>query len=191
MNPCAAELRGRQYDHALSLSGIVAIHNYRAADGTLLYQLVRLRPRGRRWRRPDPASPGGWTWSRQGVPRVLYRLPELLKADAAAWTFIVNTERAADAIAALGLTGTCCPGGIRRWCKVSDWSALAGRRLCIIVPSESLTAWIYAEDVARRLADKVAVVKIVALPGRDKSVYDWIKSYGAAQHKAKGRSTHV
>jgi hypothetical protein len=185
MNPLAAQLRGRLYDYPPR--EIVAVHDYRDETGSLLCQLVRLRPRGRRWRRSEPGKPGGWAWTCQGMRRVLYRLPQLLAADPATWVFIVNTERVVDALAALGLVTTCCPGGMRKWSKLSDWSALAGRKVCIIAPTKSLTAWIYAEDVARRLHRTVAEVKVLALPSRGGDVIAWI----GVQRAAKGKNTRV
>ena len=39
---------------------IVAVYDYRDADGTLLYQVVRYEPKTFRQRRPD--GNGGWIW---------------------------------------------------------------------------------------------------------------------------------
>ena len=58
----------------------VAHYDYRDADGRLVCQVVRYEPKDFRQRRPD--GRGGWVWNLQGVPRVLYRLPELLAAPA-------------------------------------------------------------------------------------------------------------
>ena len=61
--------------------GIAATYSYRDAEGTLLYEVMRSETKQFRQRRPD--SRGGYAWDLQGVPRVLYRLPQLARADAA------------------------------------------------------------------------------------------------------------
>jgi hypothetical protein len=58
---------------------IVAIYDYPDAEGKLQYQAVRFEPKDFRLRRPDGND--GWIWKLEGVPRILYRLPELLAAE--------------------------------------------------------------------------------------------------------------
>jgi hypothetical protein len=58
---------------------LVATYDYVAADGTLLYQVLRYEPKIFRQRRPDGC--GGWITHKvfDGIPRIPYRLPDLLK----------------------------------------------------------------------------------------------------------------
>ena len=56
---------------------IVASYDYTDADGTLLYQVLRLEPKSFRQRKPD--GNGGWNWSLGGARRIPYRWPELLQ----------------------------------------------------------------------------------------------------------------
>lgn len=69
---------------------IAATYAYTDEDGWLLFECVRFTPKTFRQRRPDTAKPGAWVWNLEGVRRVLYRLPELKAARAAA----VGPERA-------------------------------------------------------------------------------------------------
>ena len=70
------------------------------ADGVLLFQVCRFDPKDFRQRRPDPDHPGQWIWKMSGVERVLYRLPEVLKAvSEGRVVFIVEGEKDADATA--------------------------------------------------------------------------------------------
>ena len=92
---------------------IVKTNDYRAADGTLLYQACRLDPKDFRQRAPD--GNGGWTWKTKGIERVLYRLPELLAADPAAVVFVVEGEKDADNLARIGLVSTTNIGGAGKW----------------------------------------------------------------------------
>jgi hypothetical protein len=57
---------------------IVAIHDYRDIDGSLVFQVVRFDPKDFRQRRPNGS--GGYTWTTKGVRQVPYRLPELMEA---------------------------------------------------------------------------------------------------------------
>src|SRR5262249_40178341 len=55
----------------------VATYDYTDDMGTLLYQVVRFEPKNFRQRQPD--GKGGWNWNVNGIRRVPYRWPELLK----------------------------------------------------------------------------------------------------------------
>jgi hypothetical protein len=148
------------------------MYDYQDSGGAVVYQVVYFKAWHRRGlRRPDGA--GGWTWGLDGVQRVLYRLLQLLAADPGAWVFITHNEKQVDALTALNLVATCSPGGASKWRKVSNWNVLAGRKVCII-PHQGVTGWIHADDLAARLAGKVAEVRILELPGKCKSVHEWI-----------------
>ena len=83
---------------------IVAKYDYTDAAGVLLYQVLRLEPKGFRQRRPD--GNGGWIWELD-ERRVLYRWPELLKYPDGT-VFICEGEKDADRVAALGHCATTC-----------------------------------------------------------------------------------
>src|SRR5262245_7320476 len=79
---------------------IAATYDYRDEAGQLLYQVVRFDPKDFRQRQPDGK---GWKWSLEAVRRrVLYRLPELLAAPPQKIVFVVEGERDADALLAIG-----------------------------------------------------------------------------------------
>jgi len=162
------------------LGEIVATYDYLDAQGTLLFQVVRFKPKAFRQRRPDtgPDSRDGWVWNLDGVQRVLYRLPELLAADPGAWIFVVEGEKDADALAGLGLVATCNPGGAGKW-RDEYAEPLVGRRVCVI-PDRDDAGRVHAQNVARRLVGKAAEVRILALPGEGKDVSDWIAAGGTA-----------
>ena len=58
---------------------IVAEYPYTEEAGTLLFQVVRYEPKDFRQRRPD--GHGGWIWNLKDTRLVVYRLPDVLKAD--------------------------------------------------------------------------------------------------------------
>ncbi len=151
---------------------IVRPYDYRDANRELLFQVVRYEPKDFRQRRPD--GTGGWIWNLKGVPRVLYGLPDIHGADEDKWVFVVEGEKDADNVAALGLVATTCPGGAGKWGLLSDDAALHGRRLAII-PDKDEPGRKHAEDVAQRLCGKAAEVRILELPGEAKDVSDWLE----------------
>jgi 5S rRNA maturation endonuclease (ribonuclease M5) len=156
-------------------SRIAATYSYRDEKGNLLYQVVRFDPKDFRQRRPD--GRGGWLWSTKGTRRVLYRLPELLAAGASAWVFIVEGEKDADNLAALGLVATCNPGGAGKW-QDAYAEHLHGRRVAII-PDRDEPGWTHAQEVAEHLQGVAATARIVDLRQvqgfQGKDVSDWIE----------------
>ncbi len=150
---------------------IVATYDYRDAHGALLFQVVRYDPKGFKQRRPD--GQGGWLWNLRGVPRVLYRLPELLaKPGEIVW--IVEGEKDADRLAGLGMVATSCPGGAGKWSKVDD-SPLEGRAV-VVVPDADDVGRRHAQDIARRVHGRAASVRIVSLDGVPEhgDISDWL-----------------
>lgn len=76
---------------------IVAVYDYTSASGTLLYQVLRWEPKGFSQRRPD--GNGGWIDSLDGVPRVLYHLPDVRAAvQRGDPVYVVEGEKDADAL---------------------------------------------------------------------------------------------
>ena len=111
----------RQYESDVSNNNrkhIVATYDYQDKTGRLLYQVVRYEPKDFRQRRPD--GQGGWIWNLRDVPRVLYRLRELLEANPSGWVFVTEGEKDTDRLIELGLTTTTCPQGAGNWAKVDD-----------------------------------------------------------------------
>lgn len=150
---------------------IVATYPYRDENGKLLFEAVRFDPKDFRQRKPDGT---GWSWKLNGVRRILYRLPELLKADAAQWVFVVEGEKDSDNLRAIGLTATCNPMGAGKWKYVED-SILAGRKVAIL-PDRDDTGREHGLDVCKRLHSKAADVRIVELPTTLKDASDFISA---------------
>lgn len=160
---------------------IVATYDYRDEHGSLLYQVVRLDPKGFRQRRPDPA--GGWNWKLSGVRRVLYRLPELLAAAPGAPVFVVEGEKDADALIALGLTATTNAQGAGKFRQLAKHACdvLAGRTV-IVLPDNDDPGRAHARDVERALLG-AATVRVLELPGLPPKgdVSDWLAAGGTRE----------
>jgi len=89
---------------------MVKTYDYLDGSGNLLFQVVRMEPKGFRQRRPD--GNGGWKWDLNGTRRVLYHLPEVLKAQE---VLIVEGEKDVDTLKDLGLIATTSPMGAGKW----------------------------------------------------------------------------
>ena len=147
---------------------IVATYDYADGNRTLLFQVIRLKRKDFRQRRPD--GKGGWIWS-VGERRVLYRLPELLQSPDAA-VFVCEGEKDADRIASLGHCATTVACG--------NWTdecvqALAGRDVLILEDNDEAGRK-KAQDTATALSGTAKTVRIVRLPDLPEKgdVSDWL-----------------
>lgn len=151
---------------------VVATYDYRDASGTLLYQVVRYRPKTFRQRRPLPE--GGWAWSLDGVRRVVYRLPDLAEHTRAVW---VEGEKDADRLWSLGIPATTSAGGASAFQSAyMDQIADAAITDLIILPDNDAPGRAYAATIAEAARGKGLAVKVVSLPGvaPKGDVSDWL-----------------
>jgi len=153
---------------------IVATYPYHDKTGKLLFEVVRFEPKDFRQRRPDGS--GGWIWNLNGVRRVLYCLPEVLKAEA---VYIVEGEKDANALRTLGLAATCNVGGAGKWRAEYGQCFKASQRVTII-PDNDDPGRKHGQQVAESLIGKVASLKILDLPGLGPKgdVSDWLAAGG-------------
>lgn len=148
-----------------------ATYDYRSADGQLLYQVVRYRPKDFRVRRP---APGGWSWDLDGVDRVPYRLPDF--ADATE-IIVVEGEKDADRLAHHGLVATSNAGGAGKW--RAEWAPLFTGKNVTIIPDNDDPGRSHAAEVMSSLEKYARRVRIVELPGvKPKGdVSDWLDDH--------------
>jgi len=157
---------------------VVATYDYHDTNGAVLFQVVRFEPKAFRQRRPD--GNGGWVWKLGRTPRVLYRLPDLITAARDAWVHVVEGEKDADNVSQRGAIATTCPQGAGKWGRLSDDSALNGRRIAVIADKDT-RGRAHAEDVARRLHGRVADLRVLELPGEGKDASDWLAAGGTVE----------
>jgi 5S rRNA maturation endonuclease (ribonuclease M5) len=148
-------------------SRIVATYDYVDEQGTLLYQVVRLEPKGFRQRRPD--GNGGWIWNLKDTRRVLYRLPEVLDAVAAGDTIhVCEGEKDVDALRALLKVATCSAGGAGSW-RDELCDSLRGAEV-VIVADKDKPGRKHARQIYDSLQGLAASIRIVeARTGNDAS----------------------
>lgn len=165
---------------------IVAVYDYKDEAGILLFQTIRYYPKDFRQRRkPKPGDngniKGGWVWSIQGIPRVLYRLPELLASDPAEIVFICEGEKDVESVRRLGLVATCNPMGAKKWNRAYN-EALRDRRV-VILPHNDEDGREHARLVVSNLTGVAQSVCILELPGLAEKgdAYDWIFMGGTGE----------
>ena len=142
---------------------IVKTYDYTDESGKLIFQVCRLDPKSFRQRHKVGNS---WVWSTSGVRKVLYHLPEVIKAPA---LYFVEGEKDADNLIQRGLVATTSPGGANAW-RDEYAKFLYGKRV-ILIPDNDTPGHAYAGQVACSLRGK-ATVSYVPLPCKD--VSDWL-----------------
>ena len=159
---------------------IVTAYSYRDAAGAERYQITRWEPKDFRPRRPGPD--GKWLWNLKGVERIPYRLPEVMAASADTAIYIVEGEKDADALAALGLVVTTNPGGCgstKLWDTPPFRDPFVGHD-AVVIPDADEPGGKHAAHVAEVLAKAAKSIKILRLPvGKDAS--DWLASGGTVE----------
>lgn len=158
---------------------IVATYDYHGTDYTVIYQAVRLEPKSFRLRRPGVAKE--WVWDMKGIPRVLYKLPDVIESEVVCF---VEGEKDADNLWSLGIPATTTPAGVASIDKLQDdhkiLDPLAGKTVWIL-PDNDAPGLEYAKKVAAyiyKVADKVKIVELPVDPGGD--VSDFLDGLGTA-----------
>jgi hypothetical protein len=131
-------------------------------DGTLLFEVERLLPKGFRQRRPD--ANGGWIYDLQGVKRVLWRQPQVRSAIAQGqWVAICEGEKDAQTVSEhSSLVASTAPGGAGKW-RDEFTSVLRGGRVVLIGDADEAGRR-HTLDVARRLAGVVRRLVVLEPP---------------------------
>lgn len=173
---------------AVDIGPVVAEYNYHDESGVLLYQVRRHEPKAFRQRRPDGS--GGWIGKLDPpggtkTRRVLYRLDRVMEADPDTIIWIVEGEKDVHAMELIGLTATCGPMGAGKFHMVVDCAKkhLRGRHVVVIADddtgSKEPTKGIdHARDVAKRLKDVAATVRVIEKPARGHDAASWIEAGG-------------
>ena len=118
-------------------------------------QVLRFEPKTFRQRRPVE---GGWENSVKDVRPVPYRLPQLLAAPMDAPIYIVEGEKDADRLAALGLVATCCAGGAGKW-RAQHAQHFQGRA-AILIPDNDSAGRDHMQKSEKLRTDKVLMAQV-------------------------------
>jgi putative DNA primase/helicase len=160
---------------------IVDIYPYRHRDGELLFEVVRYEPKDFRQRRPGPTE--GRIWKLDDVPRVIYRLPEVLDAVGNGRTiYICEGEKDVHTVCKLGFEATTCPGGAGKWNSIYN-EALRDADV-VLLPHNDEPGRAHVEAVALALhgiARRIRVLDIASAwdeCAHKGDVSDWVRLGG-------------
>lgn len=149
---------------------VVKTYDYTDEKGALLFQVCRFEPKDFRQRKPD--GKGGWSWSLEGVRRVLYRLPEVLKADC---VWLTEGEKDADTLVASGLCATTNCGGAKKW-DASYTAALRGKYV-VLLPDNDKAGAEHRDAIRKEIGAAVKSLRIVEMPEGVKDVSDFFATF--------------
>ena len=136
-----------------------AVYNYTDVDGRILVVIKRFDPTdGKKTFRQWDATRNAHNMPAGNRP--LYNLPKIAKE---AVVVFVEGEKAADALAGLGIPATTAMGGSKADPSLTDWSPLAGKTF-IIWPDADKPGAEYAETVAAAVAGAGGRPSILKLP---------------------------
>lgn len=162
----AAEAVGRPVEKAHSSKEPSAVYNYTDAKGKLLYQVCRfdLGNGKKEFRQRKPNGKDTWQWNLKDTKRVLFNLPEVIKAPD---IFCAEGEKDCLSLKQFGFVATCNPGGAgkvpNQQNKYKILDPLTGKNV-FILPDNDQPGRDHANEVAELLQGKAKVVKVISLP---------------------------
>ncbi len=144
---------------------IECTYDYRDGTGLdLIFQEVRLRPKGFTQRRPDPNRPNEWKYDLNDVKLVLYNLSELVAADLSKLVWVVEGPKDVETLKQHGLLATCNPMGAGKW--KPEYSQTLRNRHLILCGDNDYTGRQHIQQVAqacRETAASLCVLDLAAL----------------------------
>ncbi|MBN1763868.1 MAG: AAA family ATPase [Sedimentisphaerales bacterium] len=154
---------------------LISFHDYRDEFDTLLYRVLKYESDTIKHYRPDGHC--GFIYNLDGVRRVPYKLPNLIKQPLDQWCFIVETEREVDRLITMKLSATCNPGGPGHWHY--SYNPYFMNRKVAILPRPHEPGRHHAQELSRQLstfARKLRIINLNRIPeGGD--VCDWIMNF--------------
>lgn len=141
---------------------LVDTYEFRDALGNLLFQKQRFVDEdGRktfRQRRIDQET-GEWVSNLDGVDKVLYNLPRICAArDAGKTIWVVEGEKDANTLIALGYDATTMPGGAGKWLDIHT-EALAGANVVVVADNDDVGRK-HAVNVSEKLTEAGCTVQL-------------------------------
>jgi hypothetical protein len=154
------------------------IYEYRDAQGKAVFEVVRQPNKQFRQRQRSDSEPSGYQWNLRGVTRVLYHLPDVIRAvNQGHEVWITEGEKDADAVREHGVCATTNSGGAGKWLD----------QYTEYLTDASVTIWadadepgrVHARDVRDRLLPIAGQVRIVEAQHGSKDAYaHFLAGYG-------------
>jgi len=145
-------------------------YDYTDENGNLLFCVCRFEPKDFRQKAPD--GKGGWIYKLDGVRRVLYNLPNVLRADV---VFLCEGEKDADTLNSFGVIATTNCGGAKKW-DDSYTAVLKGKNV-VILPDNDPAGQEHLELLRTALGRAARSLRIVQMPEGVKDISDFVKGF--------------
>ena len=168
---------GKPWPDGGPLGKPVAVYDYCDEASTLLFQVGRFErikngEREKTFRQRQPGRGGRWNSNIEGVRRVLYHLPDVLKAKS---VVIVEGEKDCETARKMGLVATCNAGGAGKW--RDEYSEILRGKHVVKIADADVPGRKDAEQIAASLAGKVQSLRVMELPGA-KDLSEWVERGG-------------
>ena len=152
-----------EYTEEEILKGSTSYHDYRSAEGDLLFRVVRY-PDGedKQFKVYTPRLGDLWGPRLNGAQRVLYNLPEISRRKSEP-VLLVEGEKCADALIERGVLATTNPFGAGKW-RASYSESLRDREV-VILPDNDKAGSDHRHKVLSSLQGVAKSVRVVTLPG--------------------------
>lgn len=157
---------------------LVKTYDYNDENGTLLFQKLRYVDSGgkKTFRQRKPDGRGGWEYSLGDTPKVLYNLPTVVTAVKDGYPiWVVEGEKDADTLTALGIVATTMPGGAGKWLDIHT-KVLAGAEVEIVADNDE-PGMAHAKLVHSELVKAGCEARIWRTP-RQKDITDFLATDG-------------
>ena len=145
------------------------VYRYTDAEGTLLYEVLRVDIEGGKrflQRRPDPVTHDRHIWNLDGVPRVLFNLPQVIEAVGNGRRIHIaegeKCVRALETVIPAGEVATCNSGGAGKWRE--EFNEYLAGATCVIYADADDKGRQHARDVREQLVAVGARVRTVEAP---------------------------
>jgi 5S rRNA maturation endonuclease (ribonuclease M5) len=148
---------------------IERIYSYTDENGKELFQAVRYKPKTFRQRHNHA---GQWVYNLEGIRRVLYRLPEVLKSER---VWIVEGEKDAENLRELGYVATCNPMGAGKW--LDSYTEVLKDKEVVLCGDNDKPGQDHMEKVFESICGKVKNVRRINLSGDYKDASDYIAAF--------------
>jgi hypothetical protein len=154
-------------------------------DGSLRFEVIRQErgkgdEREKKFLQRRPDGKDGWIWNLDGVDRVPYRLPSVLKADT---VYLPEGERDVQTLEVWELVASCNPGGSAGSHLYAGWMDYFWGRHIVILPDNDEPGRKHAAAKAAALLEVAASIRIVELPDLPEKgdVTDWRDAGGTLE----------
>ena len=159
---------------------VIARYDYKDESGNLLYQIEKFKPKSFKIRQPD--GKGGWLYKKDNVRIVPYHLPEIRNASK---IIIVEGEKDADKLIALGITATTNPFGAGKW--LDDFRQYFEGKKVILISDNDEPGRQHMHKVANSLQGQAASIRWLDLPDLPEKgdISDFIESFSSKEEAAE------